>query len=394
MSTTITRTEVDHTPGGSPVGKSARAPIYRTVNVRAELLGATAHSGEMVDADHVWRTAKAATAMGMRNADRYGAEDRADVAAEVVSRLWTKAGESAILCRRCYTAPAAVMAELESDTPGVTATVPLCHRHATGRISGRPLMSNLPAIPADGATFTHALNHVANLRRSLDAQRERDAVDAAARVTVDIDPELETVGAPAGPDVVGTPMGAYLTAREIMRTAGLCADFPAASPVWTLVYTAARTATAEVDSEAIGAELEISGATVRQHCKRGAKRLAQNSKLTRDAWLDALSVQTTPDYIRKGAAGLPSSAKGDAVKDDWRTSGAQRVANVADSARPEHKIAQRQTDPNPSDGPAEWTNYLSAITAARMARSAELRDARSAAKSDAEREAIRRTAGL
>lgn len=391
------RIEVDHTPGGSPVGKAAAAPVYRTVNIRAELLGATEHSGEHVDADHVWRTCKAAAAMGMRNADRYGAENRADAAADAVARLWARSGETGATCRRCG-APAAAMAELESCTPGVTATVPLCHRHAVRAVTRRPLLSNLPSIPADSATFTHALNHVANFRRSLDAQRERDAVDAAARAVQDmtVDPTLEAITAMAGPETYGTPSAARRTAVRMLDDLGLLGATVQRDALWTLAYSVARSSApdrvtgAVPDSKAIGAELELSAAAVRKHVQRAAERLADLG-YGADAFLDALNVPTGGG--KGGAAALPISVVGDAVSDDWRTRPGQRVANAA-AVVTEGKVSASSVEPTPSAAPADWTAYVSPITAGRLARAAELRDARGRARNDTERAALKSAAGL
>lgn len=397
MSITTPRIEVDHTPGGSPVGKVAAAPIHRTVNVRSELLGAIMDSGHYADVSTVWRTAKAAAAMGMRNADKYGTEDRADAAADVVARLWKAAGETAVACRRCGAA-AAALATLDSDTPGVTATVPLCLAHADRAVTRRPMLSNLPGIPADSATFTHALNHVANFRRSLDAQRVRDTADAAARAVLDmdVDPTLEAITAQAGPEIYGTPTAARRTAVRMLDDLGLLGATVQRDALWTLCYSVARSSapdrvTGETpDSAAIGAELELSAAAVRKHVQRAAAKLADLGYSV-DALRDALNVPTGGG--KGGAASLPISAVGETVADDWRTRPGQRVANTTVVAL-EGKVSSTTVDPTPSDAPADWTVYLSPITAGRLARTAELRDMRTRARNETERAALKAAAGL
>lgn len=398
-----TSPHIDHTPGGSPEGKVAAAPVHPSVNVRNELLGLTVWDRPMADTADVVRMARAAAAMGMRNADRYGADDRSDAVSDVVARIWAKNANRTSRCRRCNIGAVRYRVTLDSGMPGVTATVPLCERCATGHLDRRAVLSQVDAVPADTATFTHCLHLVANYRRSLDAQRERDAVDAAARALEDFhtDGELEAV-ADVRPDLAGTPMGAYWTAAAMLRAAGL-ADEPTAGPLWTLAYSSARAAAPDretgetVAPEIIAAELDLTRATVRQHCKRAADRLSAQG-FSYSAWLDALDVRTASEYARKGsAASLPATANGETVATDWRTRPTTRVANVADSAREigrttEHESAWLASTTR--SAPADWSAYLSPVQCARLQRAADIRDSAKRARTETERAAIRRASGL
>lgn len=402
------RVEVDHTPGGSPEGKSAAAPLIPVVNIRREMgmSDDVQFSGEMVEAEHVLKMARAAAATGLRNADRYSGEDRADAAADAVSRIMRDSGRYVRRCR-CG-APAThsgyVLRKLTARGWTTTRTA-RCLRHSGELKSRRPVLRFGGIVPASSATFTHCLHAVANYRRSIDAQRQRDAVEAAGRALEDftLDPRLEEIEGGARPDLYGSPMGAYWTASDMLKSAGL-ADVPTASALWTLAYASARAAApdretgAHPDSKMIGAELDLSPATVRQHCKRAAAKLA-GLGFTPDQWLDALDVRTTALYARKGsAAPLPPTARGDDVDSDWRTSPAQRVANTGVPAPLAGKVTETASawlaSTVQSDGRADWTAYLNGTSDARLSKVASIRQSERRARTETERTAIRQAAGL
>jgi hypothetical protein len=392
--------KIDHTPGGSPEIPAAAAPVRATVNVRKAVLGESTFREDLhlVDADHVWRTARAAAAMGMRNADKYDAEVRADAAADVVARVWSKAGNAAPSCRRCA-GPRRYLVTLWTGTGCETATVPMCTRCAAPHRDRTPMLPTSPSVDADSATFTHCLNLVANYRRSLDAQRARDAADAAARAahSIEVDPTLEVITG-NHPDVIGTPASARRSAVEMLRNAGLLGDAVQWGPLWTLAYSIARTAapdreTGEVlDPEALARELELSRAAVRKHVQRASERLAASGH-DHSAWLDALEVQTAA-LGKSHAAPLPLSASGTEVDTDWRTRRSERIANVADSALPAAPVTCRSEAPCPRETVADWTAYLSPVQAARMERMSEIRWTEFRARTDSERTMIRAAAGL
>lgn len=397
------RIEVDHTPGGSPETKAAKAPYRAVVNVRSEMLDRVQYSGERIEAKDVLSMARAAAGQGMRNADKYDAETRSDAAADAVARIWRKSGHAAGHCRRGCGATAKYHVTLWTGDGCETATVPLCLAHAAPHEDRRPMMARQDAVPVEDATYTHCLNLVANYRRSLDAQRLRDATEAATHALDDFDvsPELEAVEGGVREDIIGTPYGARVRAVEMMRAAGVLGAHVEHGPLWTLLYSTARSAAPDratgepVAPDTVAQELELTRSAVRQHCKRAADRLAAQGHSVGD-WLDALHVQTANPFQRKNAAApLPVSANGDTPADDWRTHYAQRTANVTSTAREAAPIlpVAGPTLP-PSDAPADWTRYLNATSSARLRRTAEIRDMRSRARTDFERSIIRAAAGL
>jgi hypothetical protein len=323
--------------------------------------------------------------------DRYSPEDRADCAAAVMSRYLTGA-YSAPLCG-CG-GPALVRYLVCDDLGNATDGGLRCYRHAPIPAQRRELTAR-DRWSAIDATFTALFHDAADYRRSVDAQRARDDVDAAARAAhAAFLPNVQGDTA----EVRGTPWGARVTALDMLRLMGeLKPGQSPSGPAWTAAYCAARAA-AGMDAGEVAEEMEMDAATVRQHLKRASDRIGarltgataplpgtSDMRVSRTAHRAYLAqVIGTPEPIALKATATRQRAAGMGEDTAWRTR-PETAAPI--TARIDTAAIGAPTAP-------DWTTALPRPTAQRLETAARLRRARAATRDDAQREQVRRDAGI
>lgn len=323
----------------------------------------------MVTLAELQSRATAAARMSMRG-NGFDAEDRADTAAELVWRVLdtnTPKGHGR---------PADVLAW--TDTAA--------HLHA-GRV------------PASWATFSRLFGMAANLRRSLERERERDTAEALRAASAGLTFEAFTP-APAL-ETGGTPTGARRSAVEMLRALGMMdtakrhgrtVEVAPTGPIWTLAYTAARSA-GTLDAEALAEELELERATLRQHLSRAPKRIpAAQAELPLHLWTEALHMPDTATALKPSRSRTLSADMG--TRENGPREHLPRAQHAPCTSRTDRRIIRKA--PRGSDwGKAlETGTTAEARTAKRLAAAAAIRVERVNARTAAERDHLRLAAGV
>lgn len=340
---------------------------------------------ELVSIDELMSRCDGAARMAMRGA-RYTQSDREECAAEVRLKIWEKIA-------------AAPMGTVETATRSSVAhgsSVAYSKHSAqksrdTVKVAGR-----MAAVPAELVRWEYLLGIAANVRRSLDASRDRDHMEALRRAadTVDFSPHVE---APAD-ETGGTPWGARRTAVDMLRSVGMLGDSEPVhwGPVWTLAYCAARAVIQDgqtnaadgLDRDTVAEELEIDRATLKKHLQRAIQRMPAAQTHARAAWAEALNIP------EGGIARKPSRSRSEAADMGTRHNGPRDHLAHKDHApitvKRDKRIARKpdawRTHPRHC---APWTAYLPQNTRNRLAAAASIRQERDRAKTDSEREALR-----
>lgn len=232
----------------------------------------------MVPMADVMAVTRAAAKLALQG-ESFNPEDRADCSAWLLGKILERASVASV--RRGRPADVLDFITRAMDDPNL-------HLHV--------MRSSVEAdyIPARFCGLDYCVKVAGAFRRSLESQRTRDAVEAAAQAAEDFTPDVETG---ATDEVRGTAHGARVAALDMLRSAGLIGDrLPVAAkqaatphaPLWTLAYTAAR-ASAGLESSEIAAELDMDAAAHRKALSRAARELDYSTPV---AWGDALHVLT------------------------------------------------------------------------------------------------------
>ncbi len=266
-------------------------------------------------------------------------EDRLDIAAE--------------LCADYLASCAKLPEQLET---GKASLATIKGRMLSAKVIRRECVDSVPE-----PKFSALVGKARNLKRSSDLARERDGRYAAEHAaTAQFTSEVPL----ADPETRGTPHGARMVAVGMLRDLGALGATVEHGPLWSAAYAAARAA-AGIDSAEIAEELDISPDTLRQHISRAAKRLPSASTFTQRAHAAMLCVaDPMPPAQPRGSWQVERVAGKD--PSDWRMRGA------------EGEITTRTVAPTPSTEPAEWTRGLAPSVQGRLARMAEVREARKA----------------
>jgi hypothetical protein len=318
---------IDHSPGGSPnpLPPAAPAPM-RTVALadRRTLRPSLRRLDGHLTAADVLSRAHAAARLVLRTS-RYSPEDRADVAADIVAKVWT-------------------------DHPDPRAAT----------------------VPADRVTFTRLTYYAANLRRSLDRERDADRTDRAELAASGESGEFVAHVPAEAPDTRSTPEGSARFALDALAALGLPAD----GVYRTAAYMAARAA-AGWDSATAARELGISPETLRQHVSRLPGRVPSAGDAYRPMGAHA---DDTPAAARdRIAAHAEALATGDHTRPARTRTPALATAPRGDGGQlPDpapvtvRRMAGRTRSPWDGRRRASWTAGLDARTSARLAAAARM----------------------
>lgn len=258
------------------------------------------------------------------------------------------------------------------------------------------MLAACDAVPRSAANLRTLQQIASKWRRSVEAERRRDADDARAKKNTSPLTSSTMPGShPArnDEDILRrcTPWGARITAMHLLDSAGLLGATVDHGPLWTLAYSAARVRVAETDdseskgveSREVAEELGITWATYRQHLKRATERL-RASEHDMPEWATALLVDDPVIAVKATATRSAAADMGD--RSAWRgkDSAIPAAAPVSVKVR---KLRPRKT-------PAPWTASLPQRTQDRLAAAAANRRAREAELSPEDRAARRREAGI
>jgi hypothetical protein len=142
-----------------------------------------------------------------------------------------------------------------------------------------------------------------NLRRTVERDRARDAVDAADRAAAAFAPGLAFQAGQDRPEV--TPAGAHRVAREMLASLAL----PRLGRAYPLAYSAARSA-AGVDRETVAAELGYSSADVmRVYLSRARKAVPSAATHAELEHADLLGITAERETAKHGAAPLEAGER-------------------------------------------------------------------------------------
>jgi hypothetical protein len=321
-------------------------------------------------ADDLTSRAFAAARLQMRG-DSYSPEDRAECAASIVGAVLA---DGALATGRCYCGgPAAKTTAMAGPAAGMLPALLTCHRHARGIRSARTIRPDL-TVPS----FSRLYGQAANYRRGLDRMREREAADAATRAASDAFlPHLEH----APDEVRATAEGAHRHALEMSDALGYRGDYGA----YVAAYCAART-WAGMDSAEVAEELGMPRGTVRSYVSRWAGKLpSAGAKWTRqDGSVGEYGIPAHADALHVPTGGTEKSTAtrmGDGTREHIAPDAhAPVLAYAAGTTRP-----ARQPD---------WARDLPRATRERLSKADEIRRARTDARSETERAAIRREVGI
>lgn len=288
----------------------------------------------------------AAAARLATQSKNYSHEDRADMAAELLARIWADAAEAGLT----GSMPAILRTSL-AGPPVVYSKYNAQKSQDERPVWGQRAALRRDALPAFGVIYGRACN----LRRSLDRLRAHDAADAARAAGDAFAPiSLED----SDPETRGTVEGAHEAARSMLGSLGLSRlgkCYPAA-------YAAARVASgwdiADIATE-IGAP---SAEAAWKNVRRAAARIPSGATHSAAAHADLLGLDG-------GRALKPAKSRNEAG------SMSQEPRTKPDTDAP---VTTRQIAPAPrrgADDRPSWTRTLSPATAARLLHASELKRA-------------------
>ncbi len=340
--------------------------------------------------------AYSAVCMAM-GSDTYTDEERQDAAAEVVARLLAEVTPPA---RRAPMDP--VMIRRATDSAMVADML----RWIDSAEDNAPRV-DAAFIPAHLAANIRLYNVACHLRRTIDRNRKRDAIDAAERGAASLtgrttreDPDAALCASPAGARRVALSTLAMLGYRGEGAVWG-AADGATAHPLrkrdaaaFTLAYNAARSA-GGAESDAVAEELGITPSAYRKHLSRAAAtmRLAGSPA----AYAKALAMPDGGEEHPR-VEGLPDSMGRRILPGDTFPNVPTERATVPTipastrkgraTRKPWHTVERdrRQT--------ADWTRDLPSRTHSRLAAAAVIARKRSAVKSPEVRHADRSAIGM
>lgn len=331
-------------------------------------------AAELVTGEDLIRRTRAAARMALRG-ENWSAEDRADCAAELVCLVWSRAVEAGTVTS------APVTRRMSSVHGGERVTyTSKSQPKSKDRTPDAP--GHASAIPADLCSFDFLVKRAADIRRSWEAARERDRVEAL-NAPVTFDP---FIAAPAD-ETGGTPWGARRKALELGRELGVIDRRVAPGPVWTFLYAVSRAVVSPddrnnvsggLDRETVAAELELDRETVKKHIQRALARIPATADThPRAAWAEALHVPTG------GVALKPSRSRTLSADMGTRHAGPRERLAPADHApitvrRGTTRVATAWAK-HERHRPA-WTRDLAPATGARLAAAARIRQDRAARK--------------
>lgn len=329
----------------------------------------TVHSGPpLIDVLELQSRCYAAARLAMMGSS-YGPDDRMDCASRLLVDVWGSLMEAETAL---YSLRRRVPTSLQGDGVSYSAK-----SRQKSKDDAPDVWAEIPAIRvSDAPTFSTLMGRAANLRRSLDRDRNRDAEDAAQRAAVEAFlPYLPD----AEPEVRSTSDAAHRLAAEMAEALGLAF----AHPVYVATYTAARSASGEA-SDVIAEELSMSGATYRQSLKRGRDRIAKHYASILEL-SSALYVPEGGHALKPSASRMKTASIGDRA-DGWRDS--QRSYGIA-------PVRTRTTSiPSLPCKPAAWTGGLGTTTRTRLTHAARRQAETRLSKPAAQRMADRLAAGV
>lgn len=298
----------------------------------------------------------------------YGPDDRADAASRILIDVWADLmAKDAPL----YSVAQRVPTSLVGDEVSYSAK-----SRQKGKDDRPDVWADIPAVrKADLPHFSALAGRAANLRRSLDRDRLRDALDAAERAASE---GFLPYVPDADPEVRSTPQAAHALAIEMVEAVRI-----QTRPVYVATYTAARSASGEA-SDVIAEELEMAPSAYRQSLKRGRDAIAEHYA-TAHALAERLSVPEGGLALKPSMSRMRAASIGDRA-DGWRDS--QRAYGI----RP---VEAKSIDVGSLPcAPPQWARDLRGTTAARLRHAARRQAEMVRAKTPGERAQAHLTAGL
>lgn len=312
----------------------------------------------------------AAARLSMMGAN-FSPDDRFDAASRILADVWATIVESGA---PLLTMTQRVPTSLQGD--GVTYSA---KSRQKSKDDAPDVWADIPAIrKSDAPTFSTLAGRAANLRRSLERDRARDAVDAAERAATEA---FLPYVPDADPVVRSTPAAAHELAQEMGRAMAL----DARRPVYVATYTAARSASGE-GSDVVAAELEMAPSAYRKALQRGREAISAAYAAPHEM-ADALYLPDGGYALKPSASRMRTHAIGErdaGWRDSQRAYGIRPVA-IGEAPLPAGALPV---------APPEWARDLKGTTAARLRHAARRSSEMALGKSDAERAHARLTAGL
>ncbi len=385
--------------------RSVETDDYRRYLAGADVPVAELLATHLADDGAVTYSGRAYAAVKMAmGSDAYSDEDRADAAAEIVAKLLAdNPGE------RIRTAP---MERVQPLRPyAVACYCAALYDGAELPAALRPSPSaDAWRVPSHLASVTRLFHLACHLRRTLDRNRVRDAEDCAQRAADSFTTAGPEVIAQDTRETVGTPDGAHRVAMDMLAMIGMRPLRRPDRPVYSLAYAAAR-ASAGLESGEIAEELGVSYGTLRNHLSAAhrvfcpvevAKGWRAPECHTQRDYAAALAILDSGGAERPRVAPMPESNGIRSAMKDGQTAAFPNVS--ADRARI-LAAPLRESRTRPTRKPwdtvavgkrrgAAWTRSMPARSQSRLAAAATHSRRKTAAKTDAQRSADRKAAGI